>query len=136
MIGNILGGIMKRFVTRALAVGLICGGAFGGLLIGRAVAADDAGKAAVQADRSLLEALGKSDKVTAGKLLDVNFAWTDVTGKTLKQPEVLANLKKYAASNQSDTNVQTHFYGQVETVAGEHNNARFLRVWVKQPAGW
>jgi hypothetical protein len=127
---------MKRFVTRALISGLVCGAIFGALLIGRAAATDDAGKAAVQADHSLLVALGKSDKLTAGKLLDVNFAWTDVNGKTLKQADVLGNLKAYAADNQGDSEVQTHFYGQVETVTGAHHDARFLRVWVKRPAGW
>jgi hypothetical protein len=48
----------------------------------------------------------------------------------------VAHLLTYTTDNQSDENVQTHFYGQVETVLGVHHNARFLRVWVKRPTGW
>ncbi len=126
---------MKRFVTRALLAGLVFGGTFGALRIERA-AADGVESTVLQADKSLLDALGKSDKTALVKLLDANFAWTDTDGKTHKQADVLGNLRAYAADNQGETNVQTHFYGQVETVAGEHHGDRFLRVWVKRAAGW
>ena len=126
---------MNRFVTRALIAGLVFGGTFGALRIGRA-AADGVESTVLQADKSLLEALGKSDKTAVGKLLDANFAWTDTDGKTHTQAEVLGNLKAYAEDNLGDAEVKTHFYGEVETVAGEHHGARFLRVWVKRPAGW
>jgi hypothetical protein len=127
---------MKRFMTRALIVGLVCGGAFGALRIERVAAAGDAGQAAVEADHSLLDALGKADKAAAGKLLDTNFVWTDTAGMSLKKAEVLSDLPAYAADNQGDSDVQTRFYGMVETVIGAHHNARFLRIWVKRPAGW
>ena len=127
---------MKGFVTRVLIVGVVCGGVLATGPIGRAAAGDDAEQAALQADRSLLAALGKADKAATGKLLDANFVWTDVDGKSLKKAEVLANLPSFATDNQNDTNVQTHFYGQLETVIGAHHNARFLRIWVKRPAGW
>jgi hypothetical protein len=102
----------------------------------RAAAADDAGQAALQADHSLLSALEKSDKAATGKLLDADFVWTDGDGKSLKKAEVLDNLQSFAADNHGDENVQTNFYGEVETVLGVHHNARFLRIWVKRPAGW
>jgi hypothetical protein len=127
---------MKSLMTRALLVGVVCGGVLAAWPIGRVAAADDAEQAALQADRSLLDALGKADKVAAGKLLDADFVWTDVDGKSLKKAEVLDGLPSFAADNQGDANVQTHFYGQVETVLGAHHNARFLRIWVKRPAGW
>ena len=123
-------------MTRAFIAGLVCALAFGALLIGRVAAADDNGEAAVQADHSLLEALGKSDKMAAGKLLDANFVWTDVKGKALKKAGVLGDLAAYAADNQGDMDVQTHFYGKVETVIGAHHEARFLRIWVERPEGW
>ena len=126
---------MNAFLTRALIVGVLCGGVFAAGPIGR-VAADDGEQAALQSDRSLLSALGAADKTAAGKLLDADFVWTDTDGKSLKKAEVLDGLKNYAADNQGEENVQTHFYGQVETVLGVHHNARFLRVWVKRPAGW
>ncbi|MBZ5644163.1 MAG: nuclear transport factor 2 family protein [Acidobacteriia bacterium] len=126
---------MNRFVTRAMIAGLIFGATFGGMRIRRA-AADGAEHVPLEAEKALQGALEKSDKVAAGKLLDANFVWTDVNGKAHKQPDVVSNLKAYAEDNQGESDVQTHFYGQVETVAGEHHGARFLRVWVKRPAGW
>jgi hypothetical protein len=126
---------MKSTLIRTIIAGVICGGLFVTGLIGR-VFADDAEQAALQADRSLLSALGKADKTNAGKLLDSDFVWTDGDGKSLKKAEVLGDLPTFAADNQGDENVQTHFYGQVETVLGVHHNARFLRIWVKRPAGW
>jgi hypothetical protein len=125
---------MKNILIRALIVGVVCGGVLAAGPMGRAAADDE--QAALQADRALLSALGKADKIATGKQLDADFIWTDGDGKSLKKAEVLDNLSSFAADNQSDENVQTHFYGQVETVLGVHHNARFLRVWVKRPAGW
>ena len=127
---------MKGFLIRVLIVGVVCGGVLTTCPIGRVAAGDDAEQAALKADRSLLVALGKADKAATGKLLDADFVWTDVDGKSLKKAEVLDNLPSFAADNQNDENGQTHFYGQVETVLGAHHNARFLRIWVKRPAGW
>ena len=127
---------MKGFLIRLLLLGVVCGAELTTGPIGRVTAADDGEQAALQADRSLQVALGKADKAATGQLLDAGFVWTDVDGKSLKKAEVLDNLPSFAADNQGDTNVQTHFYGQVETVSGEHHNARFLRIWVKRPAGW
>jgi hypothetical protein len=126
---------MNVFLTRALIVGALCGGILVTGPIGR-VASDDGEQAALQSDRSLLSALSAADKTAAGKLLDADFVWTDADGKSLKKSEVLGGLNNYAADNQGEENVQTHFYGQVETVLGVHHNARFLRIWVKRPAGW
>ena len=100
------------------------------------MAADGSEQAALDADRALLAALGKPDKAQAGKMLDADFVWTDTEGRSLKKPEVLDSLSSYSADNQNEGSVQTHFYGQVETVLGVHHNARFLRVWVERPAGW
>jgi hypothetical protein len=127
---------MKCFLFRAVIVGVICGGLLAAGSIVRISAADDAEEAALQADHSLLSALGKADKTATGKLIDADFVWTDADGKSLKKEENLGDLPTYAADNQGDENVQTHFYGQVETVLGVHHNARFLRIWVKRSAGW
>ncbi len=127
---------MKAFVTRALIAGIVCGGFLATGPIGRATAVADTEQAALQADHALLSALGKADKSAAGKLLDADFVWTDTDGKSRKKMEVLGDLPAYAADNQGDEIVQTHFYGQVETVLGVNRDARFLRIWVKRPAGW
>jgi hypothetical protein len=127
---------MKCLLIRALIVGVVCGGILASGPMGRVAAGDDADQTALLADRSLLTALGKADKTATGKLLEADFVWTDADGKSLKKAEVLGDLSTYATDNQGDENVQTHFYGQVETVLGVHHNARFLRIWVKRPAGW
>ena len=127
---------MKTLVTGALIVAAVCCGMLSTGANGRAAAGDDAEQAALQADHSLLSGLHKADKTEIGTLLDADFVWTDADGKSLKKAEVLGDLPTYVADNQGDENVQTHFYGQIETVLGVHHNARFLRVWVKRPAGW
>jgi hypothetical protein len=126
---------MNRFFIRVLIAGVVCCGLFVTALIGRA-ATDDAGQAALQADHALLSALGKADKAEADRLLDSDFVWTNGEGQTLKKAEVLGGLAAYANDNQGDENVQSHFYGQVETVLGVHHHARFLRIWVNRPSGW
>jgi hypothetical protein len=128
---------MKSLSHHVLIVGVICTGILVAGPLGRTLAAgDDAEQEALEADHSLVSALGKADKSATGKLLDADFVWTDADGKSLKKAKVLGDLPTYAADNQGDENVQTHFYGQMETVLGVHHNARFLRVWVKRSAGW
>jgi hypothetical protein len=127
---------MKCFLFRVLIGGVVCGGMLATAPMGRIAAGADAGQGALQADRALLSALGKADKTATRELLDAGFVWTDEDGKSLTKAEVLGDLPTYAADNQHDEEVQTHFYGQVETVLGAHHNARFLRIWVKRPAGW
>jgi hypothetical protein len=126
---------MNRLFFRTLIAGVACCGLIVTTPIGGA-AADDAEQSALQADRSLLSALGKADKVAVEKLLDSDFVWTDGEGKSLKKTEVLGGLAAYAADNQGGESVQTHFYGQVETLLGVHHDARFLRIWIKRPSGW
>jgi hypothetical protein len=127
---------MKRVSIRVLIVGVVCGGVLASWPMGQTGAGDAPEQGALQADHSLLSALSKADKTATGKLLDADFVWTDADGKSLKKTEVLGDLPTYATDNLSDENVQTHFYGQVETVLGIHHNARFLRIWVKHIAGW
>lgn len=127
---------MRSAFVRVAVFGVVCGVALSIGILGRMAAADDAGQEAVQADHSLFSALGKSDKAAVGKLLDADFVWTDGEGKSMKKAEVLDGLAAYATDNQGEDDVQTHFYTQLETVLGSHHGARFLRVWVKRPAGW
>ncbi len=90
----------------------------------------------VQADRTCLAAAAEGNKATAGGLLDEDFEWTDTEGKTRSKTETLKNLRALAVDNQGDTDVQWYQYDQLEVITGVHHNARFMRVWVKRPAGW
>jgi hypothetical protein len=131
---------MKRSVMRALVMSLLCAASMAALT-SRPVAAADAKekadeKAVIQVDHSLTEALGKADKTAVGALLDDNFEWTNVDGKTRTKAEALQNLTAFAKDNEEETSVMTHSYGQVGRVAGTRANTHFVRLWVKRPAGW
>jgi hypothetical protein len=123
---------MRRFVIAAAAVAILAGGTF---IIGRAVPADNE-QAAKEADRAFMANLAKGDQKAIGSVLDRRFAWSDTDGKTRNRREALKDFSALAAANQGDTDVQAHFYGRLFTVRGTHDNARFLRVFVKRRHGW
>jgi hypothetical protein len=127
---------MNTLLSRILIAGISCCAVLAPGWTALAWVAGGAEQGALNADHSLMDALGKSGKAEAGKLLDADFVWTDADGKSMKKAEVLSDLEAYAKDNQGDAGVETHFYGQVETVLGTHHDVRFLRVWVKRPAGW
>jgi hypothetical protein len=124
---------MKRFVAYTLVMGVACGGMVAALT-SRPVAAADDDDAVVQSDHAFVEAIGKADKAALGKLLDVNFMWTDSAGKTLAKAQVLQNLPTPATGY--DTEGKEWTYGQVGTVQVASGKVHVLRVWVKRPAGW
>jgi len=123
---------MRRFVIVAVA---LAGLAAGGLVIARTAPVDDE-QAAKEADRTFLANLGKGDQKAVSAVLDRRFAWTDVEGLTRNRRDTLKDFSALAAANTGDSDVQTNFYGRMFTVRGSHNNARFLRVFVKRRHGW
>jgi len=123
---------MRRFVIAAAALAILATGTF---VIGRAVPADNE-QAAKEADRAFIANLGKGDQKAIGSVLDRRFAWTDTDGKTRNRRETLKDFSALASASQGDTDVQAHFYGRLFTVRGSHDNARFLRVFVKRRHGW
>ena len=126
---------MNRFTKYVIAAGVV----FGTVLasqIGKPVSAADDGQAVLQNDRALAETLGRGDKIAVGKLLDANFEWTDVDGKTRTKDQVMQNLAVLAADTKSSTDVTLHYYGQVAVVLGINQSPRFSHIWVKRPEGW
>jgi ketosteroid isomerase-like protein len=95
---------------------------------------------AVAADHSLITAIAKLDQATAAKLLDPEFTWTDRTGKTRSNSDILSALAGFNADKDADTKVIDA--GQIVLIHGDHRipaqNAavRFLRIWIKRPQGW
>jgi hypothetical protein len=122
---------MRRFVTLAVVIGV-----FFAALASRSIAAAGDEQAVLQADKSLVQALGKADKAAVGALLDEKFEWTDADGNMRNKAEALRDLAALAKDNEGDTDVKTHFYGELGIVFGFHHDARFSRIWVKRPAGW
>ncbi len=92
------------------------------------------------ADHSLTMAIAKADAITARKLLDAEFTWTDRTGKTRTKEEILPALGSLAAGVDSELKVIKD--GDVVLIRGTHRiplqntSVRFVRVWVKRPQGW
>jgi ketosteroid isomerase-like protein len=128
---------MKRtaFVT--------CGMAFGFLLSGllalpplrpSVFAAED--QPILQADHEFVQATGKGDISTLGKLLDADFTWTDADGKTRTRAEVLDSLPTPALGNETGTQVKQQIHSQVGAVMSGRDKTHVLRIWVRRPAGW
>ena len=90
----------------------------------------------LQADRALVQAIGKADKAAVGKLLDANFTWTDEQGKSQNRAQVLQSLPISALGDESGLDVKERTYGQVGAVTVGSAKLYVLRVWVKRSAGW
>lgn len=125
---------MKRFVTSVLAVGVLFGAVSLAVTDNRTAAADE--QSALQADHEFVQAAGKGDAPTVGRLLDVDFTWTDADGKTLGHAEVLKSLPKPALGTESGAELKHRAYGQVTAVMAGHDKIHVLRIWVKRAAGW
>ena len=125
----------RHFLRNVLAIGVVFGALWAVPGSSPIAAADDA-QAVLQAEHALAEALGNADQTAVGALLDENFEWTDVDGKTRTKAEALQNLTALAKDHEGETEVMTYSYGQVGRVAGTRHNAHFVRLWVKRPAGW
>lgn len=123
---------MRRLVIAAVA---LVGLAAGGLVIARTAPADGE-QAAKDADRAFMVDLGKGNQRAIGAMLDRRFTWTSTEGLTRSRREALNDFTALAAANQGDSDVQANFYGRMLTVRGVHNDARFLRVFVKRRHGW
>jgi hypothetical protein len=124
---------MRRFV---IGVTAIAGLAAGTLVIGRTAPVDEE-QAAKHAHHELIATLRKVDQVAVGALLDRHFTVTDRQGKTLSRREALKDFFALsAAASGTDTDVEVHFYGRMLTVRGAHEDARFLRVFVKRRHAW
>jgi hypothetical protein len=123
---------MRALVIAAVAVAAVAAGT---LVIGRTAPVDEE-QAAKQASSAFLANLAKGDQKALGATLDRRFTWTNTEGKTRTRSETLKEFPALAAANRGDSDVQTHFYGRMLTVRGSHDDARFLRVFVKRRHGW
>lgn len=119
-----------------IALGFTCCALVAALPIHGPAAAADNEQTVLRADRSLSTALDKGNKASIAALLDAQFTFTDTDGNIHSKADVLHDPSGLAKMNGDETDVQTHFYGTVETVLGSHHGARFLRIWVKHPSGW
>jgi len=95
--------------------------------------------ALLDADRALLQLLGKGDKASPGDnlalngLLDDDFTWIDSNGKVLMKPQVLKTLPSPANAN---VEVQERTYGRAAVLRANRGKVQVLRVWVKRDSVW
>jgi hypothetical protein len=101
-----------------------------------AAAPADNDAAVAQADQAFVAAVGSGNKAALGKLLDAQFLWTDVDGKTLPRAAVLQDLPTALIAAGGNAQMTAHTYGDVAVVRVDDGLAHVLRVWVKRPAGW
>jgi hypothetical protein len=90
----------------------------------------------LHSERSLASALHSGNTRALARLLDAEFTFTDTDGKIHGRSDLLHDPSALANTSGGDKDVQTHFYGTVETILGSHHGARFLHVWVRRRWGW
>ena len=125
---------MNRIVRKALVVGMAWAGLMATLASLPANAADDA---VVTADKAVVAALTKGDRVTANKWLDPDFTWIDSEGiMWAKQDAFRAELKPLVPAG-TDTKILEHKYGKsVVWIQWNQANKYSARFWVKRASGW
>jgi hypothetical protein len=125
---------MNRIVRNALVVGMAWAGSIATLASGAAAAADDA---VVRADKAVVAALAKGDKVAANKWLDPDFTWIDSEGIMWAKTDAFrAGLKPLVAFG-TDTKIIEHKYGKsVVWIQWNQGNKYSARFWVKRATGW
>ena len=125
---------MNRNVRNVFVVGMAWAGSIATLASRPAAAADDA---VVTADKAVVAALAKGDKVAANKWLDPDFTWIDSEGIMWAKTDAFrAGLKPLVAVG-TDTKIIEHKYGKsVVWIQWNQGNKYSARFWVKRPTGW
>lgn len=98
--------------------------------------AAEADQALLQADRKFVQAASLQNGSLLARILDDDFTWTDVDGKTLTAAEVLHGVPKPTLGDESGTDVTERMYGQVGAVQASRGKIHILRMWVQRPGGW
>src|SRR5258708_8445792 len=105
---------MKRYppVTNALVLSVVLGGILAFLSVNSVAAADE--PSLLQIDNEFVQAAAKDDKAAVGKLLDMDFTWTDADGKTRARADVLKSLPTLALATESRPHLKPRTSGQVD----------------------
>ncbi len=125
---------MNRKVRDGLAVGLAWVGLMATLACRPAAAADDA---VVTADKAVMAALAKGDKLAANKWLDPDFTWIDSEGIMWAKSDAFRSGLKPLVPAGADTKILEHKYGKnVVWIQWNQGNKYAARFWVKRASGW
>jgi hypothetical protein len=122
-----------RFATMILSWAVVCVATLATHAPAKAAVPE---RGVLRSERSLASALNTRNMRALGRLLDAEFTFTDTDGKVHGRSDLLHDPSALANANGEEKDVQTHFYGTVETILGSHHGARFLHVWVRRHSGW
>src|SRR5437879_12936821 len=125
---------MNRIVRNALVAGMAWAGLVGTLASRTAAGVDDV---VLTADKAVVAALAKGDRVTANKWLDPDFTWIDSEGIMWAKTDAFrAGLKPLVAVG-TDAKIIEHKYGKsVVWIQWNQGNKYSERVWMNRAAGW
>jgi hypothetical protein len=87
-------------------------------------------------DRAFVQAVSRSDGAALTAMLDPDFAWTDVMGKTQTATEIARALPTPMIADETKAQTEIHAYRAVASVQVHNGKQHTLRIWVKRPAGW
>ena len=97
---------------------------------------EDSGEPTFKPDREFVLAVFRNDRTAVGRMLDDDFTWTDVQGRTLTRTQTLENLPALALGDENQVSAQEQANRQVVIHRAERDNLYVLRVWAKRPKGW
>jgi hypothetical protein len=95
--------------------------------------ANASGLAKVEAP--FFEAIAKGERKTAEAYLDTDFEWTNADGETVTRAEAVRDLDALRRP-EPEEEVREYDYDGIVVISGVHQQAHFMRVWGKRPAGW
>ena len=125
---------MNRLVRNLFCTGIACVGLMAAFAGVPARAADDA---VVTADKAVVAALTKGDKVAANKWLDPDFSWIDSEGIMWAKEDAFRGGVKPLVTWGDDVKITEHKYGKsVVWIQWNKDNKYSARFWVKHAAGW
>ena len=132
-------------LSKAIAIGVLCGGALAAVAIKTAIAPDDQ-QALLETDRAALGS-GTSSIAQNSDLLDPNFTWTDSSGSTRSKTELMQDIRSgkglpLEAGNGGGGGkiilgaIGARAYGQVGVVQTSSGTLYTLHVWIKRSGSW
>ena len=89
-----------------------------------------------QLDRSFIVAAASSDRAVVVPLLDDDFSWTDIDGKSLSRNQIMDSVPSPVLGNESGVEMKEDSYGAVKTVIVNRGKIYVFRAWVQRPEGW
>jgi|SRR5579863_2464894 len=118
---------------------IVVGVLFAGISVALSAGEDPASRASqamTGADRAFVQAVTNTDRPALEKILDADFTWTDLDGRTRTKAQVLRDLPKRAIANEQNAQLKQYTYGELGDVQANLGKAHVLRVWAERPDGW